>query len=156
MTRAVRVAREAIASKKLQRRYKNVGNSLKSSVASKSLFVFQYFCDDDDFIITDESAAAIPDNADTTTATLYQRVDVILRTTTCNNYDGNTLKHSVASKPLFVYQCFCDDDDFIINDESPTTAAAAAMPDTDTANTTVNAANAAATATTATTTTTKA
>lgn len=86
----------------------------------KNIFDSVYRCDSAAVVDGASKCGSVANQA------LYQGVEVVLKTTTCNNYDSNlkdSVKDSVASKPFFEYQCFCDDDDFVVNNDVCTTAA---------------------------------
>jgi hypothetical protein len=119
--------------------YESFGSSSYTFGTLKNIFDSVYRCD----------SAAVVDSAyncgSVTNQALYQGVEVIYNTSTTatagtcsgsggsnsgsntNNNSSSPLqeswKSSVATKPLVVYQCFCDDDDFIDNESSPLSSA---------------------------------
>mmetsp|Transcript_5446 Transcript_5446/g.13681 ORF Transcript_5446/g.13681 Transcript_5446/m.13681 type:complete len:300 (-) Transcript_5446:590-1489(-) len=82
----------------------------------KNIFDSVYRCDSAAVVDGASNCGSVANQA------LYQGVEVVLKTTTCNKGYGtknltDSVKEAVASKPFVEYQCFCDDDDFIVNNE---------------------------------------
>ena len=83
----------------------------------KTIFESVYKCDSAAMIDETSRCGSMANEA------LYQGVEVVLKKTavTCGNGNSSSvaigssdnLKDSLASKPFFEYQCFCDDDDFL-------------------------------------------
>jgi hypothetical protein len=90
-------------------------------VSWRKIFESVYRCDSAAVIDGTSTCGSVANQA------LYQGVEVVLKTTsTCHNNSscgsaGNlkdSVKDSMASKPFFEYQCFCDDDDFVVNNNN--------------------------------------
>jgi hypothetical protein len=75
-------------------------------LSARNIFESVYRCDSAAVIDGASKCGSVANQA------LYQGVEVVLKTTTCSSNYGTNLKDSMASKPFFEYQCFCDDDDF--------------------------------------------
>lgn len=92
------------------------GSRSSMLVSLKKVFESVYKCDSLAIVDGASRCGSVANQA------LYQGVEVILKTTSCSNSYGtknltDSVKESVASKPFFEFQCFCDDDDFIVNNE---------------------------------------
>ena len=111
--------------------YESFGISSNTFGTLKKIFDSVYRCDSAAVVDSAYNCGSVANQA------LYQGVEVIYSTTTtatagtcsgstsdsnANNLSSSPLqeswKSSVATKPLVVYQCFCDDDDFIDNEIS--------------------------------------
>jgi len=84
-------------------------------VSWRKIFESVYRCDSAAVVDGTSTCGSVANQA------LYQGVEVVLKTTTSCGSAGNlkdSVKDSMASKPFFEYQCFCDDDDFVVNNSN--------------------------------------